>query len=140
MSVTPQENNGAMTAILTHPADSRSVRPRVAAHPGATRPRAHVQPAEVYRRRRLLVLAVVFSMVVGLWSYGYSSQSTSSTDTRSLDAVVVVVQPGDTLWSIATWLDPGADPRRLVDELSDLTGSATLQPGQRLVIPANLLE
>lgn len=129
-----------MTAILTHPADSSSVRPRVAAHPGAARPRAHVQPAEVYRRRRLLVLAVVFSMAVGLWSYGNSSQSASTTGTRSLDAVVVVVQPGDTLWSIATWLDPGADPRRLVDELSDLTGSTTLQPGQRLVIPANLLE
>ncbi len=86
------------------------------------------------------MLAVVFSLVVGLWSYGNASQSTSTTDTRSLDAVVVVVQPGDTLWSIATWLDPGADPRRLVDELSDLTGSTTLQPGQRLVIPANLLE
>ncbi len=164
VSVTPQEHSGAMTAILTHPADPRSLRPRVAAHPGVARPRtqgpfaahdprtapstdrpsAHglrvVQPAEVYRRRRLLVLAVVLSMVVGLWSYGNSSRSSSAAGTRSLDAVVVVVQPGDTLWSIATWLDPGADPRRLVDELSDLTGSTTLQPGQRLVIPANLLE
>ena len=170
VSVTPQEHSGAMTAILTHPADPRPVRPRVAAHPGVARPAtqgpsavhdprtaaprtdrpsaygasAHglrvVQPAEVYRRRRLLVLAVVLSMVVGLWSYGNSSRSSSATGTRSLDAVVVVVQPGDTLWSIATWLDPGADPRRLVDELSDLTGSTTLQPGQRLVIPANLLE
>ena len=147
VSVTPQENNGAMTAILTHPADSRSVRPRVAdartygpRTDGPVTDGPRVQPAEVYRRRRLLVLAVVFSMVVGLWSYGNSSQSTSTTDTRSLDAVVVVVQPGDTLWSIATWLDPGADPRRLVDELSDLTGSTTLQPGQRLVIPANLIE
>ena len=136
-----------MTAILTHPADSRSVRPR-AADTGACRPRTGrpasvgprvVQPAGVYRRRRLLVLAVVISLVVGLWSYGSSSQPTSTTATRSLDAVVVVVQPGETLWSIATWLDPGADPRRLVDELSDLTGSTTLQPGQRLVIPADLI-
>lgn len=86
------------------------------------------------------MLAVVLSTVVGLWSYGNASNSGGATQTRSLDAVVVVVQPGDTLWSIATWLDPGADPRHLVDELSGLTGSTDLQPGQRLVIPANLLE
>ena len=155
VSVTPQEHSGAMTATLTHPADARSVRPRAAARPAVGRPGPHrrfaaheprtgrsrvVQPAEVYRRRCLLVLAVVLSLVVGLWSYGNSSRSSSATETRSLDAGVVLVQPGDTLWSIATWLGPGRDPRRLVDELSDLTGSTTLQPGQRLVIPASLLE
>ena len=93
----------------------------------------------MYRRRRLLVLAVVLSIVVGLWSYGNSSRSSGTTAARSADAVVVVVQPGDTLWSIATWLDPGADTRRLVDQLSGLAGSTVLRPGQRLVIPADLL-
>ena len=79
-------------------------------------------------------------MLVGVWSYGCSSQSSGASETRSFDAGVVVVKPGDTLWSIATWLDPGADPRRLVAELRELAGSAVLRPGQRLVIPAELIK
>ena len=148
-----------MTAILAYPANPPSVRPRatvpprvgpVRAHdPHAHSPHAHdphahdrgvVQPAEVYRRRRLLVLAVVLSLLVGLWSFGRSAQSATTHETRSPDAIVVVVQPGDTLWAIASWLDPGSDPRPLVEALSGIAGSDTLQPGQRLVIPSHLLE
>ncbi|MXW74840.1 MAG: LysM peptidoglycan-binding domain-containing protein [Acidimicrobiaceae bacterium] len=138
-NVTPQEQSGVMTAILAYPPNPPSARPR-AAHG----PRAHglgvVQPAEVYRRRRLLVLAVVLSLLVGLWSFGRSAQSATTADPRSPDAIVVVVQPGDTLWAIASWLDPGADPRSLVEALSGIAGSDTLQPGQQLIIPSHLLE
>jgi len=47
-------------------------------------------------------------------------------------ASVYVVQPGDTLWSIAHQLQPTADPRDVVDHLVELNGSGALQPGQRL--------
>ena len=94
----------------------------------------------MYRRRRLLVLAVVLSLLVGLWSLARSAQSATTHETRSPDAIVVVVQPGDTLWAIASWLDPGADPRSLVEALSGIAGSDTLKPGQHLVIPSHLLE
>ena len=53
--------------------------------------------------------------------------------------VVYVVQPGDTLWSIARRADPGADPRPLVDrlvEVNDLRG--TLHAGDQLRLPADL--
>ncbi|HTX01217.1 MAG TPA: LysM peptidoglycan-binding domain-containing protein, partial [Acidimicrobiales bacterium] len=40
-----------------------------------------------------------------------------------------VVQPGDTLWSIALQVEPGADPRPLVGELEGQLRGATLQPG-----------
>ena len=159
VSVTPQEHSGVMTAILAYPANPPSVRPRatvpprvgpVRAHgphahgPHAHDPHAHdrgvVQPAEVYRRRRLLVLAVVLSLLVGLWSFGRSAPSATTHETRSPDAIVVVVQPGDTLWAIASWLDPGSDPRSLVEALRGIAGSDTLQPGQQLVIPSHLLE
>jgi LysM domain len=46
-----------------------------------------------------------------------------------------VVQPGDTLWSIALRLDPAGDPRPVVDELSSELGGAPLQPGEHLVLP-----
>ena len=149
VSVTPQEHSGVMTAILAYPANPPSVRPRATVPPRVGRVRAHgphthdrgvVQPAEVYRRRRLLVLAVVLSLLVGLWSFGRSAPSATTHETRSPDAIVVVVQPGDTLWAIASWLDPGSDPRSLVEALNGIAGSDTLQPGQQLVIPSHLLE
>jgi LysM repeat protein len=45
---------------------------------------------------------------------------------------VYVVQPGDTLWSIAHDLVPEGDVRAVVDHLVDLNGNAALQAGQRL--------
>ncbi|WP_082556662.1 LysM peptidoglycan-binding domain-containing protein [Modestobacter sp. Leaf380] len=49
----------------------------------------------------------------------------------------VVVQPGDTLWSIASAIAPDEDPRGVVDALwaaNDLEG-AGLVPGQVLLVP-----
>jgi nucleoid-associated protein YgaU len=50
----------------------------------------------------------------------------------------VIVQPGDTLWSIAAARSGGnGDVQELVDRISDANHlqAATLQPGQRLRIP-----
>ena len=46
-----------------------------------------------------------------------------------------VVQPGDTLWSIAQRLDPTGDPRVVVAQLETQVGSDTLQPGERIRLP-----
>jgi hypothetical protein len=48
---------------------------------------------------------------------------------------LVVVQPGDTLWSIALRFDPDADPRPVVDELSAARGGAPLVPGETIRWP-----
>ncbi len=60
--------------------------------------------------------------------------------TRASDATgptrLYVVQPGDTLWSIAS-SSYGGDPREGVWKLqrrNDLTGT-TITPGERLVLP-----
>jgi hypothetical protein len=42
----------------------------------------------------------------------------------------VVVRPGDSLWSIAERLAPGADPRPVVDALQQARGNAALVPGE----------
>jgi hypothetical protein len=47
---------------------------------------------------------------------------------------IVVVQPGDTLWSIAAELEPDGDLRATVDRLADRNGGSTLTVGQRLVV------
>lgn len=46
-----------------------------------------------------------------------------------------VVRPGDTLWSLATRIDPEADPRPLVDTLVAANGGSTLYVGQRIELP-----
>ena len=55
------------------------------------------------------------------------------------DSITYVVQPGDTLWTIALDLAPGEDPRPVVDALDEISGGALLQPGKRLVIPGALV-
>jgi len=43
-----------------------------------------------------------------------------------------VVHSGDTLWSAAHHLAPGADPREVVDALIDARGDDALMPGEVL--------
>jgi len=48
---------------------------------------------------------------------------------------VYVVQPGDTLWSIARQVDQGGDPQQLVKALSERLGSQVVVPGERIRVP-----
>lgn len=61
----------------------------------------------------------------------------SPTDVGS--AVFMTVEPGQTLWDLAEEISPAADPRDVVADIKRLNALAveTLQPGQRLQIPAN---
>ena len=61
----------------------------------------------------------------------------SPTDVGS--ARFITVEPGQTLWDLAEELSPSADPRDVVADIKRLNSLAveTLQPGQRLEIPAN---
>ncbi len=49
----------------------------------------------------------------------------------------VVVRPGDTLWSIAARAEPRADPRIVVERISDINAlpSPEIAVGQRLWVP-----
>ena len=49
------------------------------------------------------------------------------------------MEPGETLWGIATDTDPGNDPRLVVRRILDLNGMGgdpTVRPGQELRLPA----
>jgi LysM repeat protein len=50
----------------------------------------------------------------------------------------VIVQQGDSLWTIAQQVSPGADPREVVSRIRDLNGlrSNLIQPGQVLLVPS----
>jgi len=49
----------------------------------------------------------------------------------------VVVEPGQSLWSIAARYEPASDPRTVIQEMVDLNalGGTSVQPGQRLWLP-----
>lgn len=53
---------------------------------------------------------------------------------------IVVAQPGDTLWALAQQLAPGRDPRPVVDALVAANGGSNLEVGQRVLVPAELLD
>jgi len=102
---------------------------------------ARVAQQAVYRRRRLmaalavLVLAATAFLLVNAVVTRTAGDGTPNPVAGTSAAAVHVVQPGDTLWSIASGLDANVDVRLVVDQLGDLNGRAPLVVGQRLVLP-----
>ena len=107
-------------------------------------------PASYLRRR--IVLAVV--AVVCVWGFVSAAhalvaavvpsvessgpaviESAASFSGVTVSAELVIVQPGDTLWTVARQLQPTGDVRPLVQRLSELNGGASLQVGQALRLP-----
>jgi len=102
--------------------------------------------AAVVRRRRLAMLAGLLLALVGGWFalqaalglFGGGPLATTGQPggLRPAAARVWVVQPGDTIWTIARAVSGGrGDERPLVDRLSAEVGDRALQVGQRIPLP-----
>ncbi len=137
------------TTAPRHSLDRAPARPPLRVIPGGRRAarqharagrRAAPLSASVYRRRRLGALLVVASLVlVAYLGVGALLSTPGAASAPGRAAVVAagahqvyVVQPGDTLWSIARSLHPHGDIRSVVDRLEARAGGADLQPGQRV--------
>jgi hypothetical protein len=120
------------------PGGGRSHRSRPV-HPRCDDPRAAARAAAVRRRHILLAVVAVALMVLlaAPWSgKADGSLATPGPARATLVAhAVYIVQPGDTLWSIAQRLDPEGDPRPTMTALSEQAGGDTLRPGERLILP-----
>lgn len=92
-----------------------------------------------YRRRRLGVGTLTLTMLLAGWaavgSSGGGPLSAPEPTTVLIGRQAHVVQPGDTLWSIARSLQPQGDVRRLVDRLAAQRHGAALQVGERIALP-----
>jgi LysM repeat protein len=88
------------------------------------------------RRRRTVAIAVVALLTV-LLSPLAASAIRPGEPARPPAQRTVVVQPGDTLWSIAQRVRPAADPRETVAAIQDANGidAGSLQPGRSIVVP-----
>jgi hypothetical protein len=88
------------------------------------------------RRGRALARVLATVLVVAVFLLVAPGLARGDGPDRPAPRVTYVVQPGDTLWSIARRVAPGQDPRPVVDgliEANDIRGG--LQTGQELSIP-----
>jgi nucleoid-associated protein YgaU len=107
----------------------------VARRPAAGSPAAVRLRLTRRARRLVIVLALTAGVAVGSWLGPLIGGGGG--DLRLAGGSSVVVQSGDTLWSIASAVAEDADVRAVVDEIQDLNGldGAELRPGQVLVLP-----
>jgi LysM domain len=94
------------------------------------------------RRRRLVSLAVCALVLLATWGVANCLSGLQSSKLATIpgtqvtpNGYIYTVQPGDTVWSIATRLVPNGDPRPVVDEIDAHLSDAAIVPGQRLLIP-----
>jgi hypothetical protein len=91
----------------------------------------------VFWRRRLIAAALGLGIVLAATHAGAAlGGTTTTTPERSPHVQRVIVQPGDTLWSIARKLAPDMDPRIVVDKMVAARGSADVQPGEAVDWPS----
>jgi hypothetical protein len=101
-------------------------------------------PVRLTRRGRLVVggLAVLTAVLAAVLlsvtaSGGALAANHGSAGSGYQGMRQVVVQPGQTLWTLAAAAEPGADPRLVIPQIvsaNSLAGS-TIYPGEQLWVP-----
>jgi nucleoid-associated protein YgaU len=120
------------------PAPDRAPAPGRAPERAPERAQARAGATVRLTRRGRLVLALLAALVVaGLFVAGASAAQASGPAVAHGGDARVFVQPGDTLWSIAQRIRPGADPQAIVQGIlqANHLASATVTVGQRLWVP-----
>ena len=96
----------------------------------------HAAMHRSYVRRRVVVVAAALVLAAMLGGR-VAGALTPPPSTDQRPTRVYVVQDGDTLWTIASVMEPGSDPRETVEEIERLNGglSGPLVAGRTLVLP-----
>ena len=109
-------------------------RPMLAGHAAAS-----VAPRRLRltRRGRIVVAILAVLAACGLFVAGASAAQASGPASAHGRAAQVIVQPGDTLWSIAQSADPNADARAIVQQIlqANRLTDPNITAGQRLWVP-----
>ena len=96
-------------------------------------------PVRLTARGRLLLVVVTAVLALAVVGFLTGRSSGNASDSPQPAAQrTIVVQPGQTLWSIAKQVAPGRDVRETVYEIRKLNGlsDAVITSGQTLVLPA----
>jgi hypothetical protein len=109
---------------------------------GPARPALSVRPARLRLTARgrvvLTTLAAAPLVAIALFAGLGSGDAVASQDAPAAALEYVSIAPGQSLWQLAEQVAPQADPREVVADIVSLNqlGSADVQPGQQLAIPA----
>ncbi len=89
-------------------------------------------------RRRRLSLMLTCGLVAAAW-VGPVGHALAGADAAAVASHRYVVRSGDTLWSIASRVARGEDPRPIVDAIAQANNvdAGGLVPGRTLVIPTS---
>jgi len=106
--------------------------------PAQARPATRLRLTTRGRAVLLALASVPLALGIAFAALSGGSAVASGSDAPAATLEIVTVMPGDTLWSIATKVAPGLDPREVIGEISrtNLLRGGQLQIGQELAIPA----
>ena len=90
-----------------------------------------------YVRRRLVLLLAALGLTAVLAGPVTTAIGADGDPMRSVADRTYVVEPGDTLWAIASQVAEERDPRQVVDEIEALNGiePGWIRPGTVLHVP-----
>lgn len=102
-----------------------------------TRSGARTAPVHLTRRGRLLILAVLVSVLFGAFSLGRAGSEAAPKAQPAPVLEQTTVQPGESLWSVAERIAPDNDPREVIAQIRRLNNlrDSTLRIGQQLLLP-----
>lgn len=127
-------------AVLTRQAQVRPVAAVCGVAGDAGRASAHRIGAT--RRARLIrtacLAAVLLAVLLGVLAAVWSPTAAAEEAGPAVDTVSVVVEEGESLWSVVVDRSYDRDPRVVLDEVQTLNGMSTgvVHPGQVLELPA----
>ena len=100
------------------------------------RPRVTRSKRAIYMRRRAIAAALGLGIVLTAAHAGVALGGPTTTPGRSPHPHIerVVVQPGETLWSLAERIAPGSDPRKTVDDFAAQLGRSDLEAGEQITL------
>jgi|SRR5215469_13233910 len=102
------------------------------------------QPVRLTRRGRVVVATTVVAviaavaLIIGLAAAGGAQATSHGQPSGGYQGMhQIVVRPGQTLWSIASTAEPGADPRDVVQQImtANAMSGTTISAGQLLWVP-----
>lgn len=102
--------------------------------------RHQVRPSTqvVLTARGRIVLGLLMALMIGLGVVFLGSTVAATQDAAALPTETVLVQPGDSLWSVAAEANPGGDIRKTINEivrLNALESGSSLPAGLTLSVP-----
>ena len=90
------------------------------------------------KRGRFVVIFATLITITVFAAPSLTSSAKASFDQAGNKSQLIVVSPGETLWTIASRVNPEADPRAVIEDIKNLNvlDGSSLHAGQVLRIPS----